>query len=274
MTNTTHLLTTWATPSFFQNPFSFFDQLRRMGKITYLDPLSAWVVLGFHECLAVAPSDTFTPNLSLSEEAAVQLRQVALHQMDQAQATGRFDFLTHVAVPLVQMVTTRLEEVNDVPLVQVITPHALVNGLVTLLQYPKQMALLRANPNLIPQAVVEMLRYDPPVMLWEVQPIAETRIENIPILTGETVYLCSTSANRDPRVYPNADVFDIMRRQPTPHLAFIGARQIEPLVRQILEIVLRVTVECMGRLRQKGEIVYQSTPYYRQTTGLWLETGA
>ncbi len=272
MTDTTHLLTTWATPTFYQNPFSFFDQLRRMGKIVYLDPLNAWAVLGFDECLAIASSDTFVPDLSLGEEVAVELRQTTLRLMDQAQATGRFDFLTHIAMPLVQTVT--IWENDDGPLFQAIAPHALVNGLVTLLQHPKQMALLRANLTLIPQAVVEILRYDPPVILWRIQPATETRIENVTILAGETVYLCSPSANRDPGIYPNADVFDIMRRQPIPHLAFIGARQVEPLIRQTLEIALRVTVEQMGRLRQTGEIIYQSTSYFRQTTGLWLETWA
>ena len=43
------------------------------------------------------------------------------------------------------------------------TQNLLGNGLYRLLENPEQLALVRADRSLIPNAVEEMLRYDPPI---------------------------------------------------------------------------------------------------------------
>ncbi|GAA0894593.1 cytochrome P450 [Fulvivirga kasyanovii] len=92
-------------------------------------------------------------------------------------------------------------------------------SLLTLSKYPSQLNTLAGNPELMPNAIDELLRYDGPVHL-----LGRIASENIElgghcIKQNDTVTLCLASANRDSRHFENADILDITR-QPNRHLAF------------------------------------------------------
>lgn len=93
-------------------------------------------------------------------------------------------------------------------------------SLLTLLDHPAELAKLRADPELIPGAVEELLRY---VRLGGLAPARvtseEVRIGGVTIPAGETVIPLFGTANRDPSVFTDPDRFDVTRA-PANHLAF------------------------------------------------------
>jgi cytochrome P450 len=103
------------------------------------------------------------------------------------------------------------------------TVNLIGNGLLALHRNPDQLALLRANPSLITNAVEEFLRYDSSVQLTgrvALEDVEDLGGKTIP--KGETVLCLLGSANRDPAVYPDRpDRLDITRPNMKP-LSFGG----------------------------------------------------
>jgi len=100
------------------------------------------------------------------------------------------------------------------------TVNLIGNGLLALYRNPDQLALLKANPALITNAIEEFLRYDSSVQLSgrvALQDIDDLGGKKIP--KGETVLCLLGSANRDPAVYPDRpDRLDITRPNVRPLL--------------------------------------------------------
>jgi cytochrome P450 len=103
------------------------------------------------------------------------------------------------------------------------TVNLIGNGLLALFRNPDQLALLKANPELMTNAIEEFLRYDS-----SVQMTGRVALEDIddlggkPIPKGESVLCLLGSANRDPVVYPDRpDRLDITRPHVRP-LSFGG----------------------------------------------------
>jgi len=87
-----------------------------------------------------------------------------------------------------------------------------------LAQHPGDRRRLVKEPELIPTAVEEFLRaYAPVTMAREV--IKDVEINGCPIKTGEMVLLSFPAANRDPRLFPDADRVVIDRKE-NRHAAF------------------------------------------------------
>ena len=93
-------------------------------------------------------------------------------------------------------------------------------SLLALLQYPDDLAKLRADLDLIPGAVEELLRY---VRLGGLAPARvtseEVQIGDVTIPAGEAVIPLYGTANRDPSVFTDPDRFDVTRAA-TNHLSF------------------------------------------------------
>jgi cytochrome P450 len=98
---------------------------------------------------------------------------------------------------------------------------------VALSEHPAELARLRADPALIPDAVEELLRF---VQLTASNAIPLARITReevslggVTIPAGETVVPMRAVANRDPAAFPEPDRLDVLRA-PTAHVAFgVGA---------------------------------------------------
>ena len=100
------------------------------------------------------------------------------------------------------------------------TVNLIGNGVLALLRHPDQLALLRADPGLLPGAVEELLRYDGPVETSTPRfSTAEVDLPGGTIPAGEQVIVVLASADRDPERFPDADVLDV-RRADVRHLAF------------------------------------------------------
>lgn len=99
------------------------------------------------------------------------------------------------------------------------TIDALGNGLAALMDHPDQMALLRVDPALMPQAVQEMFRFAAPLPFFHRYASEDLTICGQDWPQGTKFGLLYAGANRDPAAFADPDRFDITRR-PNLHLAF------------------------------------------------------
>ena len=97
--------------------------------------------------------------------------------------------------------------------------HVIGTGILSLHQHPDQLQLLREDPNLLPMAIAEMLRYEPPFQQDWRRTTEDTEIRGVHIPAGSILRLMLAAANRDPRVFDDPGLFDI-RRDPNRHIAF------------------------------------------------------
>jgi cytochrome P450 len=100
------------------------------------------------------------------------------------------------------------------------TASLIGNGLVALFRNPEQLDELRRDPDKIPAAIEELLRYDAPVphstFRYAVEPVT---LGGVTIPAGAQVIICLAAANRDSQKYTGAESLDVDR--PTSrHLAF------------------------------------------------------
>jgi len=114
------------------------------------------------------------------------------------------------------------------------------NGIYLLLKHPGAWDTLRARPELIPQAMEEVLRFEGPVTFTDRYTIEPTEMAGEVIPAGRALYFMLNAANRDPRVFDRPDEFDIMRVR-NPHVAFGGGPHYcvgAPMARLEFELVL------------------------------------
>src|SRR5262249_20422079 len=93
------------------------------------------------------------------------------------------------------------------------------NGMLALLQHADQLALLRAQPQLLPSAIEELLRYDPSTQKALRYATEESEWRGKQIGKGQAVILLLASANRDPAAFADPDRLDITRTE-NRHLGF------------------------------------------------------
>jgi cytochrome P450 len=101
------------------------------------------------------------------------------------------------------------------------TRNLIAHGMLALMEHPDQRAKLLANPDLLPSAVEEMLRWGTPVMQFRRTASRDTTIGDQPIAEGDKVVIYYISANRDETVFEDPFTFDISRH-PNEHVAFGG----------------------------------------------------
>ena len=100
------------------------------------------------------------------------------------------------------------------------TVNLIGNGMLALLRHPDQLRLLRERPQLLPQAIEELLRYDGPVERATFRHTTEdVDVGGIVIPRHSVVGVLIASADRDPERFPDPDRLDI-ERAPTGHVAF------------------------------------------------------
>lgn len=98
-------------------------------------------------------------------------------------------------------------------------PCFLANAWLALLRYPAELARLRADPDLMPQAIEELLRYAGLTRKMSRRASAPVKLGEINVAEGGRAILMLASANRDPEQFPDPDRLDLTRRA-AGHLAF------------------------------------------------------
>jgi cholest-4-en-3-one 26-monooxygenase len=93
------------------------------------------------------------------------------------------------------------------------------HGVRLLMENPAAQRMLHEDPSLVPSAVEEIVRYNPPVMHFRRTATADVEIRGQRIREGDKVLIWYPSANRDEEVFEDPDRFDILR-SPNEHLSF------------------------------------------------------
>jgi cytochrome P450 len=150
------------------------------------------------------------------------------------------------------------------------TTNLIGNAVIALLESPEQLERLRAEPELIPNAVEEALRFDSPVQGLPRQAVKDVELGGETIPAGARVMLMIGAANRDPDRWPDADRFDVAR-DTTGHLGFgfgihfcLGSH----LARLESRCALEAIVGRLRGLRFAGEVVRNVNPILRGPASL------
>ncbi|MFF0494461.1 cytochrome P450 [Nocardia sp. NPDC004068] len=99
------------------------------------------------------------------------------------------------------------------------TANMLALGTFALLEHPEQADLLRADPELLPDAVEELMRYLSVADIFYRYATEDIELGGETIPAGSTVVVSLLAANRDPERFDNPDTLDI-RRKARGHLSF------------------------------------------------------
>ncbi|HYI74127.1 MAG TPA: cytochrome P450 [Gaiellaceae bacterium] len=100
------------------------------------------------------------------------------------------------------------------------TEGMIANVVFHLLSSPAELALLRADPALVANAVEESLRLEPAAAVVDRYATRDVSLAGAQIRRGELVRVSLAGANRDPRFFPDPDRFDVGRHNARHHVAF------------------------------------------------------
>ena len=141
------------------------------------------------------------------------------------------------------------------------TTNLIGNALLCFDEQPEVMEQLRSEPELVPGAIEEVLRYRSPVQFMYRRAVADITIRDQEIRAGQMVLAWIGSANRDEAQFPDPDRFDI-RRTPNRHIAFghgihfcLGA----PLARLEAKIALTILLERLHEIKRVPGVPLEAT---------------
>ena len=205
-----------------------------------------------HAMVKMYELDTTEEQADAATLAAAEFRDYVLGLIEQRRREPRDDMVT-------RLVETRVggKRLSDAEIVSTIivllnagheaTVNTLGNGVLALLRHPGQWARLVAGEVQPAAAVEELIRWDPPLQLFERWVLEDgVEIADEPVPRGQKVALLFGSANRDPRLFDEPDAFDVGREDAAEHIGFGGGIHVcigAPLARIELEAALRALVE-------------------------------
>jgi len=160
---------------------------------------------------------------ALAEQTAGDFHDYLLALAAERRARPRDDLITRLAAAEAAAEITHDEFVSTAMLL-LMAGHgssidAMSSDLAALLRFPEQMRRLRAEPMLLPGAVQEMFRFEPPLPFFHRHAAQDIELAGRSFPKGTTFGLLYGAANRDPAAFADPDRFDI-GRQPNRHLAF------------------------------------------------------
>ncbi len=215
-----------------------------------------------HAMVKMYEFDTTDAQASAATEAAGEFRGYVLDLIERRQREPRDDMVTALVEARVD--GGRLTEAEIVSTIIVLlnagheaTVNTLGNGIRALLRHREEWDRLVAGEVTPALAVEELIRWDPPLQLFERWVLEDgVEIAGRPVPKGEKLALLFGSANRDPRVFPDPECLDLERGNAAEHIGFGGGIHVcigAPLARIELEASLRTLVEHAPRLELAAE---------------------
>jgi len=156
------------------------------------------------------------------------------------------------------------------------TTTLISNSIRVLLQHRVAYEALIADPEKIPGAIDEVLRYSPSITAWRRKAVKDGEIGGVKIPAGSNVLLVMGSANRDDAVFDQPDAFDIGRENARNHLAF-GYGIHYCLGNMLAKLQARVALEEITknvpslRLKSGAEISFGNNLSFRVPTAVPVE---
>ncbi|RSM94287.1 steroid C27-monooxygenase [Streptomyces sp. WAC 01325] len=134
------------------------------------------------------------------------------------------------------------------------TRNAITHGMHAFLTHPEQWELYkRERPE---TAAEEIVRWATPVVSFQRTATQDTDLGGKRIKKGDRVGIFYASANHDPEVFENPDVFDITR-DPNPHLGFGGGGPHYCLGKSLavleIDLIFNAVADAMPDLRLVGD---------------------
>jgi cytochrome P450 len=134
------------------------------------------------------------------------------------------------------------------------TRNSISGGLLALNQFPEEMAKLRDNPELIPNMVSEIIRWQTPLAPMRRIATQDTELGGQQIKKGDKVIMWYVSGNRDPEVFDEPDRFLIDRENARKHIAF-GFGLHRCMGNRVAEMQIRIAWEEILKRFSKVEVV-------------------
>lgn len=139
------------------------------------------------------------------------------------------------------------------------TRTAISNGIRAFMDNPDQLEMLHSRPELIDQAVEEIIRFATPVLHMRRTATIDTELAGVPIKEDDKVVIWYASANFDEHEFSNPLAFDITRPIKPPQVSFgakgphhcLGA----PLARMEIRVLLEEIVAAGIRFESDGPTV-------------------
>jgi cytochrome P450 len=155
------------------------------------------------------------------------------------------------------------------------TTHLIANAVRRLLEDPARWDSVAADPQLIPRAVLETLRFDPPVPVWRRVTKRPVTLGGVALPQGAKLFLWLAASGRDASMFPGADTFDLNRPNASKSLAFgkgihycIGAA----LAKLEAQIALEGLIQRFPRLRlvPGQQLTFHANISFRGPQNLWV----
>ena len=143
------------------------------------------------------------------------------------------------------------------------TTHLIGTGIMSLLNYPRELNRLRADPSLINKAIEEMVRFNSPILRTGRVLLEGIELHGQPIPRGAKVRLMIGAANRDSRKFENPDRFDILR-SPNRHVGF-GAGIHQCIGLQLARVEASIAIGALIQRFPKLERVSKETQWIKGT---------
>lgn len=164
------------------------------------------------------------PEVAIAYQAALELDAYFLGIIQQRRQEPRHDLISSLVA--VEEAGDKLTQDELLVMLRLLliagnetTTNLIGNGMLALLQHPEQMRLLREEPRLIPGAIEELLRYDPPVQVDGRTVMEDFELRGRRMKKGDSMVLLIGAANRDPEVFRNPEHLDLQRHEGA-HIAF------------------------------------------------------
>lgn len=231
---------------------------------------------------AELPADTYgntTPLelLPFNSPAAYALFEYGRHLGEERQRDPHDDLVT--ALVQSEVDGDRLNETEYANMFQLLvfagnetTRTAISNGIKAFMDNPEQLEKLHRDPELIPGAVEEVIRFATPVLHMRRTTTQDTVLDGVALAEGDKVVIWYASANFDERIFPDPLTFDV-ERPIKPKMVSFGAQGPHhclgaPLARLEIRILLEEIVARGIRFEATGPIVRTPSNFVNGVTSL------
>ena len=182
----------------------------------------------FHRMATELISITVDPARGL--RASEGLREMFARALAERRAAPRDDLMSVLATA--ELDGTRLDDEAIYAFLRLLAPagaettyRSLSNLLLGLFQHPDQLAALRADRALMPQAIEEGLRWEPPLLGISRTTTREVELDGVVLPAGAVISVNLGAANHDEARFAAPEVFDIFRPQKTNVAFATGAHR-------------------------------------------------
>ncbi|MGY1812260.1 cytochrome P450 [Blastococcus sp. SYSU D00820] len=151
------------------------------------------------------------------------------------------------------------------------TGALLGNSINAFIDHPDQWELLRARPDLIPNAVDELLRYEAPFRVFYRHTRTDVDIAGTTLPAGASVGVLFGAANRDPAQFSDPDDLDITRDNARTHTSFGTGVHLclgQPLARLEVTSILTELSHHVARFERTGDAVRDPSQTVRKFSSL------